>query len=95
MYFIPPLFGEGYGLINNLLHGNHKAAIGSILFFNDLADNIWVIIGLLFGITIFKAIAMTITFAAGGVGGALPRALRPQGGWDAGLQRHGARDAGG
>ena len=32
-------------------------------------ENIWVVIGLLFGITLFKAVAMTTTFAAGGAGG--------------------------
>jgi len=69
LYFIPPLFGEGYGLINNLLIGDHAAAIGNVPFFDHLTENIWVIIVLLIGITLFKAIAMTTTFAAGGVGG--------------------------
>jgi CIC family chloride channel protein len=69
LYFIPPLYGEGYGIINNLLHGDHIAAIGNAPFVNNFLDNIWVIIALLFGITVFKAIAMTITFSAGGVGG--------------------------
>jgi len=69
LFFIPPLFGEGYGLINNLLHGNHIKAIGSVPFFNDFEDNIWIIIVLLIGITFFKAIAMTVTFSAGGIGG--------------------------
>jgi CIC family chloride channel protein len=68
LYFIPPLFGEGYGLINNLLEGNHIDAIGKTPFEVDLS-NIWIVIGLLLGITLFKAIAMTTTFAAGGVGG--------------------------
>jgi CIC family chloride channel protein len=68
LYFIPPLFGEGYGLINNLLDGNHIAAIGKTPFDVDLT-NIWFVITLLIGITIFKAVAMTTTFAAGGVGG--------------------------
>ena len=68
LYFIPPLFGEGYGLINNLLDGNHIAAIGETPFDVDLT-NIWFVIALLIGITIFKAVAMTTTFAAGGVGG--------------------------
>jgi len=68
LYFIPPLFGEGYGLINNLLDGNHIAAIGKTPFDVDLT-NIWFVIALLLGITIFKAVAMTTTFAAGGVGG--------------------------
>ncbi len=68
LYIIPPLYGEGYGIINNLLKGDHLAAISNTPFTLDL-ENIWVVIGLLFGITIFKAIAMTTTFGAGGVGG--------------------------
>ena len=68
LYLIPPLYGEGYGLINNLLKGDHIAAIGNAPFDLDL-NNIWIVIGLLIGITIFKAIAMTTTFGAGGVGG--------------------------
>lgn len=68
LYFIPPLYGEGYSLINNLLHGNHIDAIGKTPF-NANLNNIWIVIALLIGITIFKAIAMTTTFAAGGVGG--------------------------
>ncbi|MCF6348983.1 MAG: chloride channel protein [Flavobacteriaceae bacterium] len=68
LYLIPPLYGEGYGLINNLLKGDHIAAIGNTPFNLDLS-NIWVVIALLIGITIFKAIAMTTTFGAGGVGG--------------------------
>ncbi len=68
LYIIPPLYGEGYGVINNLLKGDHLAAIGNTPFNLDLS-NIWIIIALLLGITIFKSIAMTITFGAGGVGG--------------------------
>ncbi|MCK5400535.1 MAG: chloride channel protein, partial [Flavobacteriaceae bacterium] len=68
LYLIPPLYGEGYGIINNLLHGDHLAAIGNTPF-DTYIDNIWVVVGLLIGITLFKAIAMTITFSAGGVGG--------------------------
>ncbi|MBM1105438.1 chloride channel protein [Aurantibacter crassamenti] len=68
LYFIPPLYGEGFGFINNLLEGNHTAALGKTPF-DKYIDNIWVVIALLFGITIFKAVAMTTTLAAGGVGG--------------------------
>lgn len=68
LYFIPPLYGEGYGIMNNLLKGDHLAAIGKIPFNFDLT-NIWIVIGLLLGIAFFKAIAMTTTFGAGGVGG--------------------------
>tara|TARA_R110002073_G_scaffold89852_1_gene212379 strand:+ start:4428 stop:6209 length:1782 start_codon:yes stop_codon:yes gene_type:complete len=68
LYFIPPLYGEGYGLINNLLNGNTAEALsgmGSSLDFNSA----WMVIGMLLLIAVFKAIAMTTTFAAGGVGG--------------------------
>ena len=68
LYIIPPLYGEGYGVINNLLKGDHLAAKGNTPFNLDLS-NIWIIIALLLGITIFKSIAMTTTFGAGGVGG--------------------------
>lgn len=69
LFFIPPLYGEGFDLINNLLHGNHMKAIGSIPFSQSVEDNIWIVILLLVGITVFKAVAMTVTFSAGGVGG--------------------------
>ena len=68
LYFIPPLYGEGFGFINSLLEGDHLKALGTTPF-DDYTDQIWVVIGLLFGITIFKAVAMTTTFAAGGAGG--------------------------
>ncbi|WP_372973883.1 chloride channel protein [Muriicola sp.] len=68
LYFIPPLYGEGFGFINHLLDGNSLQALGKTPF-DEYTSNIWVVIALLFGITIFKAVAMTTTFAAGGAGG--------------------------
>lgn len=68
LYFIPPLYGEGFSFINDLLSGNHISALGNTPFDAHL-DNIWIVIALLFGITVFKTIAMTTTFAAGGTGG--------------------------
>ena len=68
LYFIPPLYGEGFAFINDLLSGDHLHALGTTPF-DAFKENIWVIIALLIGITVFKAVAMTTTFAAGGVGG--------------------------
>lgn len=68
LFFIPPLYGEGFGFINDLMSGKTLDALGNTPFDEHL-DNIWIVIGLLFGITLFKAIAMTTTFAAGGTGG--------------------------
>ena len=68
LFFIPPLYGEGFGFINDLLEGNHLHALGDNLFVAHL-DKIWVVITLLIGVTVFKAVAMTMTLAAGGAGG--------------------------
>ena len=50
------------------MDGDTISALGKTPF-DSYLDNIWVVIALLFGITLFKAIAMTTTFAAGGAGG--------------------------
>ncbi|MDA9317096.1 chloride channel protein [Polaribacter sp.] len=68
LYLIPPLYGEGYGLINNLLQGNTAKALKDIPYNIDL-ENIYMVVFMLLIIAVFKAIAMTTTFAAGGVGG--------------------------
>ncbi|WP_298779831.1 chloride channel protein [uncultured Polaribacter sp.] len=68
LFIIPPLYGEGYGLINNLLKGNALEALKGMPYDVDFS-NVWIVISFLLLITIFKAIAMTTTFAAGGVGG--------------------------
>ncbi len=68
LFLIPPLYGEGYGLINNLLRGDAISAVEGIPFATDLS-NVWMLIGMLVLVGVFKAIAMTTTFAAGGVGG--------------------------
>jgi CIC family chloride channel protein len=68
LYLIPPLYGEGYSLINNLLHGDELALFENSLLY-AYTDHVWVVIASLLGITLFKAVAMTTTFAAGGVGG--------------------------
>ncbi len=68
LFAIPPLYGEGFSLINSLLKGDHFTALGKTPF-DDVVDNIWIAILLLFGITVFKAIATTTTLAIGGSGG--------------------------
>lgn len=70
LYFIPPLYGEGLSFTKDLFNGDHLGALGSNPF-DDFMDNIWVVIALLIGFTILKVFAMTITFAAGGVGGVI------------------------
>ncbi len=68
VYLMPPLFGEGYETINAILRGNEIAVIKENLF-HTLSNNFWVVILLLSFLVVFKVIAMSLTFAAGGVGG--------------------------
>lgn len=68
IFFIPPLYGEGFEVINNLIAGNPEKALENNVFNMDVT-NIWVVIGLLAGLVFFKIIASCLTFGAGGVGG--------------------------
>jgi len=68
IFLIPPLYGEGYDVINNLLQENYLGALGKNIF-EPYLDNIWVVIGMLAGLVVFKIIATSLTMGAGGVGG--------------------------
>ncbi len=68
VYFIPPLYGEGFDVINDLVQGNPENALQNNLFDLDLS-NVWVVIALLAGLVFFKVIASAFTFGGGGVGG--------------------------
>ncbi|RBW59679.1 CBS domain-containing protein [Tenacibaculum sp. E3R01] len=68
LYLIPPLYGEGYNIINSLLEHNAQEALNDLPYEIDF-NNVWIVVLFLLLITVFKAIAMTTTFAAGGVGG--------------------------
>ena len=71
---IPPLYGEGFETINNLLRENYIAAIGTSFLIQDF-DHTWTVIFLLLGLVFFKVIATSLTFGAGGKGGVFAPAL--------------------
>ena len=68
VFFIPPLFGEGFDVINNLVKGTPDKFLQNNVFNLDLS-NVWTVILLLAGLVVFKIFATSITFGAGGVGG--------------------------
>ena len=68
VYFIPPLYGEGFEIINNLVLGNPEKALENN-FLNLDTSNSWIVIALLAGLLFFKIVASALTFGAGGVGG--------------------------
>lgn len=68
IFFFPSLYGEGYSSINGCLNGTNDHLFNNSVFYN-LQDNMfWLFV--IFGLVIvFKAIATSVTFGAGGVGG--------------------------
>jgi chloride channel protein, CIC family len=68
IFLFPPLYGEGYEALRNILTGNYTdLANGS--FFYSLKNSYWIFIGYLLLILLFKVIAMAVTNGSGGVGG--------------------------
>lgn len=68
IYLIPPLYGEGYETINNLLNGNVAAVLHNSALAH-LGEDPYLLLLLLLGLVLFKVFATSFTFGAGGVGG--------------------------
>jgi CIC family chloride channel protein len=68
IYFIPPLYGEGYDILTSIMTGN-SAEIFERSIFYSLQDKAWLFVLYLVGIIIFKVLAMSLTNGSGGVGG--------------------------
>ena len=68
VFVMPPLYGEGQEVINHLKAGHPELSISSNIFGWNL-ENPWVVILLLGGLVLFKVVATSVTFGAGGVGG--------------------------
>ena len=66
--FFPTLYGEGYEEINHSLRGDFTYLFHDTLF-TSFVDNSWFALLLLLLIILFKSVATTLTFSAGGVGG--------------------------
>lgn len=68
IFFLPPLYGEGYDALNMILTGRSHELVNSSLFYGH-QDNIYLLITFLILVVMFKVIAMAITTGSGGVGG--------------------------
>lgn len=68
VFLMPPLYGEGHEVINHLKEGHPELSLSSNIFDWHL-ENPWVVIFLLGGLVLFKVVATSVTFGAGGVGG--------------------------
>ncbi len=68
IFLFPPLYGEGYNIIEALLNGNLNSVLERS-FIANLGDNIWIVVAYLVLIVAFKIFASTATTSPGGVGG--------------------------
>lgn len=74
IFLFPPLYGEGYGAINNLLEGEASSIVDGSVFYFD-RHSVW-FIALYIGLIILtKVFATSATNGAGGVGGTFAPSL--------------------
>lgn len=64
----PPIYGEGYATIKQLLNGNDEIIFNNSLIYEG-TDKTLVIITLLFAILVVKPVASALTIGSGGSGG--------------------------
>ncbi len=68
IFLFPSLYGEGYEAINECLAGNLGYLFDNSLFYS-LREEIWVAMLLIAAVILFKIVATSLTFGAGGIGG--------------------------
>lgn len=74
IFVFPPLFGEGYITITQILSGDYSSIFGHSLFWG-IQDHFATIMLYIAGILFFKVFASSFTNAAGGVGGTFAPSL--------------------
>lgn len=74
IYLFPPLYGEGYGSIIDLLGGDPSAIANGSIFYND-RQSVWFILLFIGAIILTKALATSATNGGGGVGGTFAPSL--------------------
>lgn len=74
LFIFPPLYGEGYTSITELLSGNVSAIVDGSLFYN-LGSEVWFQLLFIGMVILAKAFATSSTNGAGGVGGTFAPSL--------------------
>ncbi|MCM1138828.1 MAG: chloride channel protein [Duncaniella sp.] len=74
VFLFPPLYGEGYTSIVNLLSGQTSSIVNSSIFYND-RDQVWWILGFIAALVMLKSFATSATNGGGGVGGTFAPSL--------------------
>ncbi len=74
VFFLPPLYGEGYSSMKMILSGEiHQLANNSVFYAFD--ENSWAFVGYLGLILVLKVAATSFTTGSGGIGGVFAPAL--------------------
>ena len=68
IFIFPPLYGEGYLAMKQILGGNADELLNNS-FFYTFKDNFWFLISFLVCLLAFKVIATCVTTGSGGIGG--------------------------
>ncbi len=74
IFLFPPLFGEGYSSLSQLLNGNIEGFFEHSLF-HPWTDKEWMLLVVLFLLVLLKGVATATTIGSGGVGGTFGPAL--------------------
>ncbi len=69
IFLLPPLFGEGYDMINQSLKGDFTQLFNGTLYEGVLHHSFLFIVAIMLLIISLKVVATTLTFSAGGIGG--------------------------
>ena len=68
IFLFPPLFGEGYAFLTELLNGSDRMLFEHSIF-SSLSENNWMVLAYLLVLILMKAVATATTIGCGGVGG--------------------------
>ena len=68
IFFIPPLYGEGYDTISSLINGDSQSITDSSVFY-EFRENFWMLCLFCLLIVFFKIFATAATNGSGGTGG--------------------------
>jgi CIC family chloride channel protein len=68
LFIMPPLYGEGYHIVEFLLNGDYLRLLDNSLFW-QFKDSIWFLIIYAFVIMMLKVVATSVTINSGGNGG--------------------------
>ncbi len=74
VFLLPPLYGEGYDMLTEILNGNGDTLFNGSFFYN-FKDNAYLFLLFVMLVLFFKVIAMSFTTAGGGIGGVFAPSL--------------------